>query len=209
MSETAADAPAADVVESTPAPVEPTPPAETATPEPKPELVEAPATGTDNTDIEQLRSEISKWQAMSRKNEARAKENADKAKRLDEIEEANKTEQQKLTERATRAETALAEAKTMALRAEKSASTGVPMALIPSGTEEEMEAAIAAYQGALAAALKSRPAPAAAPAQVVTAAADSTKVKQLTRADLQSMNPQQVLEAQRNGQLDDLMGKSS
>lgn len=208
MSENAADTPTETAAEPAPVQVEQASPAEAATPEPAPELVQE-TSATEAVDIEHLRSEITKWQAMSRKNEARAKENADKAKRLDEIEEANKTELQKITDRATRAETALKEAETLAKRAEKSASTGVPIALIPAGTEEEMEAAILAAQGYVTSALKSRPVPAAAPAQVVTAASDSTKVKQLTRADLQSMNPQQVLEAQRNGQLDDLMGKSS
>jgi hypothetical protein len=209
MSENAADLTApieAQPESAASAPVEPVAPAEPveSTPEPDP----APATGTD-VDVDQLKADIARWQAMSRKNEARAKENADKAKRLDEIEEANKTELQKISDRAARAETALAEAKMLALRAEKSASTGVPMALIPAGPEEAMEEAIAAFQGALTTALKSRPGPAAAPAQVVTTGAESTKVKQLTRADLSSMSSQQVLEAQRNGQLDELMGKSS
>jgi hypothetical protein len=200
-----------------PAPVtEPAPTAEPAAPaEPAPAAPSdpsAPATGSDPlAEVAKWQAEATKWQALSRKNEARAKENAEKAAKYTEIEEANKTEFQRLTDRAQKAETELQQARTLALRAEKSASTGVPMALIPAGSEEEMDAAVAAYQGALSAALNSRAAqtPAAAPAQLVTAPADSTKVTQLTRADLQSMSPQEIIQAQRDGRLNDLMGKST
>ena len=54
-------------------------------------------------------AEVAKWKAMSRKNEERAKENEAAAKRLAEIEEANKTESEKLQARAEAAEKALAE----------------------------------------------------------------------------------------------------
>lgn len=162
-------------------------------------------------------AEVEKWKALSKKNEARAKANADKAQRFDEIEEANKSEQQKLLDRAEKAERDRDDLQKLAMRAEKAASTGVPMTAIPNGTEEEMDAAITAFQGAVAAGiaagvaaeLKNRPS-AAAPAQIVTANGDSTKVKQITsRAELQSMTHTQILEAQKDGRLDEMMRKNS
>jgi hypothetical protein len=201
-----------------------TTPAETSVEPPAPAPVapvDAPATVETPSDAEptatetgpDLAAEVEKWKALSKKNEARAKANADKALEFDKIEEANKTEQQRLLERAEKAEQERNELQTLATRAEKSASTGVPMSAIPDGTEEQMDEAIAAFKGALASAvaeaLKARPS-AAAPAQIVTATPESTKVKQITsRTELQSMTPQQILDAQRDGRLDGLMGKSS
>lgn len=58
------------------------------------------------------------WKAEARKWESRAKENSAAAKRLAEIEEANKTEAQKLAERVEAAEKAAAEAQAKAMRRE-------------------------------------------------------------------------------------------
>ncbi|MFE6785189.1 hypothetical protein ACFVFF_23320 [Streptomyces sp. NPDC057680] len=80
---------------------EPTP---EAPPAPAPEQ---PATGPEPTTEERvaaLEAERDKWQSLSRKQEERAKANADKAKRFDELEAASKTEAEKLAERATAAE---------------------------------------------------------------------------------------------------------
>lgn len=73
--------------------------AETQVEQPTEQAVEQPAE----------QSEVDKWKALARKNEARAKENADKAKRLDELEEANKSELEKLLARAEAAEAKIAE----------------------------------------------------------------------------------------------------
>lgn len=54
-------------------------------------------------------AEAEKWKTLSRKNEQRATENAEKAKKFDEHEEANKTELEKLKERAEAAERVNAE----------------------------------------------------------------------------------------------------
>ena len=51
-----------------------------------------------------LADEVEKWKSLSKKNEARAKENAEKAKRLDDIEASSKSELEKLTDRLTKAE---------------------------------------------------------------------------------------------------------
>ena len=67
--------------------------------EPKP--VEKPETGDKD-----WKAEAEKWKALSRQNEGTAKANADAAKRLAEIEESQKSESQKLTDAATKAQEA-------------------------------------------------------------------------------------------------------
>jgi membrane protein involved in colicin uptake len=54
-------------------------------------------------------AEAEKWKTLSRQNEQRAKDNADKAKKFDEHEEANRTELEKVQARADAAEKAVAE----------------------------------------------------------------------------------------------------
>ncbi|PYY63620.1 hypothetical protein DEJ30_11955 [Curtobacterium sp. MCPF17_003] len=54
-------------------------------------------------------AEAEKWKTLSRQNEQRAKDNAEKAKKFDEHEEATKTELDKLKERAEAAEKVNAE----------------------------------------------------------------------------------------------------
>jgi len=78
------------------------PPEASAVPAPEP-----PATGAEPSAEERLaalEAERDKWQSLSRKQEERAKANADKAKRFDELEAASKTEAEKLAERAAAAE---------------------------------------------------------------------------------------------------------
>ena len=58
------------------------------------------------------------WKQKAREQEKRAKENADAAKRLGEIEEAQKSEAEKAAERLTRAEQRAVEAEAKALRRE-------------------------------------------------------------------------------------------
>lgn len=98
-----------------------------------------PATG----DLEKALAEAEKWKALSRKNEEQAKANADKAKRFDEIEEANKTEQEKLLARAEAAEKKLAEREAQdaakSLAAEVAEAKGVPATALRGSTREELE----------------------------------------------------------------------
>jgi hypothetical protein len=87
--------------------------------------------------------EVAKWKALARKHEQQAKANADKAKRLDELEEASKSEQQKLMERAEAAEKAAADAQSRLLRAEVAAQKGLTAqmaARLVGSTKEELEA---------------------------------------------------------------------
>lgn len=99
------------------------------TPETPAGTVEAPA--QDTTD----------WKAEARKWEARAKENAPAARRLAELEEAQKTEIQKATERAEQAERELAQTRLDAARHKVAAQHGVPADLLSGSTEDELEAA--------------------------------------------------------------------
>lgn len=153
-----------------------------------------------------LAAEVAKWKALSKKNEARAKENADKAKRLDEIEEASKTELQKLQDRLTQAEAEADEARTEKLRSDIARETGVPAELIHGTTAEAMHAAA---EAALAYKGSAKP-PIAPPANIVTSDGKPPKVDQITsRDELKSMTPQQILAAEKAGRLDGLMGKST
>lgn len=86
--------------------------------------------------IERLRNE-------NREIKRQAAELRTKAQRLDELEEASKTEQQKANDRAAAAEKAATEATTKLLRYEVAAAKGVPAKLagrLQGSTREEMEA---------------------------------------------------------------------
>lgn len=87
--------------------------------------------------------EVAKWKALARKHEAQAKANAEAARRLDELENAQKSEQQRLTERAESAEKAAQEANSRLLRAEVAMEKGLPATLaarLTGSTKEELEA---------------------------------------------------------------------
>lgn len=93
-------------------------PAQAAPEAPKPQEPAAP----ESTEID--------WKAKSREWEKRAKENSTAAARLAELEEAQKTEAQKLSERAEVAEKELAAARHDSLRSRVAISKGVPADLV-------------------------------------------------------------------------------
>jgi hypothetical protein len=171
------------VTNTTNAPV-PTPPAA----QPAAPADPAPAQETD-------------WKAMARKWEANAKENSEAAKKLAAIEEANKTEAEKLADRATKAEARAAEAERKAFAATK----GIPASLIHGTTEAEWEAAATealTWRG-------EAPKPPAAPSangQGKVGDPIGAVGSQLTAADLELMSPTQVNEARRAGRLKTLLG---
>ena len=75
----------------------------------------------------------------------------DKARRLDELEEAQKTEAQKLADRLAAAEAKAQAAELKALRSEIAQAKGVPAALLTGSTEDELNAsadALLAFRGA-------------------------------------------------------------
>ncbi|OII10521.1 hypothetical protein BIU97_10360 [Curtobacterium sp. MCBA15_009] len=59
--------------------------------------------------LQAAQAEAEKWKTLSRQNEQRAKDNAEKAKKFDEHEEANRSELEKVQARADAAEKAIAE----------------------------------------------------------------------------------------------------
>lgn len=88
-------------------------------------------------------ADAAKWKAMSRKHEAQAKSNSEAAKRLAEIEDANKSEQQKASDAAAAAEKRAVDAEGRALRFEVASEKNVPqklMKFLAGGTREEIEA---------------------------------------------------------------------
>lgn len=82
---------------------------------PTPGDVATPAQATD-APAPEPKVDDTDWKAEARKWEQRAKENAPAAKRLAEIEEANKSEAQKASERTAAAETRALEAEAKVLR---------------------------------------------------------------------------------------------
>ena len=122
--------------------------------------VTEPGAGTATEPTEQVettepdyRAEAEKWKALARQNEARAKANAEKATRLDQLEEAQKTELQKAEERATAAEQRAAAAILAAEKTAIAAKTGVDPALLAGATPEELQAsadALLAWRGTTA-----------------------------------------------------------
>lgn len=100
---------------------------------------ETPALATEPTsEAKDWEAEAKKWKELSRHNEARARENAEKAKAFDELEEANKTELQKAMERAEAAEKELGQLRVQTKRAGIAAEYGVPVSLVSGSTAEEM-----------------------------------------------------------------------
>lgn len=99
---------------------------------------------TPSPAVEETHVDTTDWKAESRKWEKRAKENATAAEKLRAIEEANKTEAQKLTERAEAAEAKVREfeaaAERRSWRAEVSKETGIPVDILRGDTREEIEA---------------------------------------------------------------------
>jgi hypothetical protein len=94
-------------------------------------------------------AEVETWKGHARTWEARAKENSDKAKSFDELEEANRSELDKATARAEAAEKIIADNKAKdeaaALRVEIAKAKGfeerkVPVTALRGTTREELEA---------------------------------------------------------------------
>lgn len=101
------------------------------------EVQEKPDTGTSKD----WEAEAAKWKALARKHETTARGNADAAKRLAEIEDAQKTEQQRLQDRATAAEQRAAHLQAANARLLAATTFGIPAELIDllgEGDEEQI-----------------------------------------------------------------------
>lgn len=147
-------------------------------------------------------AEARKWKELSRKNEARMKENAEKARLYDEAQEQGKSELQKAQEAAAKAEARAAALESKALRAQVAAAKGVDADLLSGSTQEELESSaerLLAWRGAQV--------PKGAPATDAGVRGEEIRaVKQLTREDLKKMSPSEILKARKDGQLNNIMG---
>lgn len=163
------------------------------------DAADAAAGTAQTTDWE---AEARKWKDLSRKNEARAKDNAEKARLYDKAQEEGKSELQKALEAAQKAEARATALETKVLRAQVAAAKGVDADLLAGSTQEELEASadrLLAWRGAKT--------PKAPPSS--DAGDRGTQIKaasQLTREDLQSMSPAEIVKARKDGRLNNLMG---
>lgn len=167
---------------------------------------EKPTETVGQGDLEKALADVEKWKALSRKNEQQAKENAEKARKFDEAEEANKTELEKALARAEAAEKAIAEREAKdqaaALAQEIAKEKGIADASVLRGsTKEELEAHADQLLSLL-------PKPTgAAPADGQGKTGRIGAPKQITNRDqLRNMTPQEIEQARKEGQLDGLLG---
>ncbi|MEV0823845.1 hypothetical protein [Nonomuraea rubra] len=174
-------------------------------------------TGTETApDIDALKNEVAKWRTMSRKHEANAKATS---KQLEELQAANLSDAEKAIAEA-RAEgerTAVTKLSTRLASAELTAEAAKAGAQLPDvefinfgkfvGTDGDVDA------DAVKAFVKSLPKVGGKPKFDPDALGGSgdgsgSKVRQLTRDDLKRMNFEQIEEARKKGQLNDLLGIS-
>lgn len=75
--------------------------------------------------VDQLQEQLAHWKDMARKNEGRAKENADAARKLHEIEDAQKSDVQRLTEQLDAAQVRVKEFEVRDVRAQAARDAGL------------------------------------------------------------------------------------
>lgn len=178
-----------------------------------PKADEAPDTDESETD---LKAELEKWKALSRKNEQQAKANAQAAKELDALKKESLTDQERLIE-STREETRLAvrlEYASKLVDAElKSALTGRTVegnALLAFDKSQFIDAAgdidTEAVQAWVEAHTKT-PEPSIPDLGQGIRGRTAGAVQIRSASDLESMTPQDILAARKDGRLDALMGK--
>lgn len=104
-----------------------------------------PAQGeaTEATTVEQLANDVD-WKAKSREWERRAKDNKAAADKLAELEEAQKTAEQRAAERLAEAERRAVEFEAKATRAEVAAASGIPADVL-AGPEDSTAEAMGAF----------------------------------------------------------------
>lgn len=147
-------------------------------------------------------AEARKWKELSRKNESRMKENAEKARLYDEAQEQGKSELQKAQEAAAKAEARAAAMEAEAMRAKVAAATGVDADLLSGSSEEELRASAERLLAWRAAQI-----PKGAPATDAGVRGEEIRAaKQLTRDDLKKMSPSEIIKARKDGQLNNIMG---
>lgn len=169
----------------------------------EPVAQDAPAAAAEDTAPQvDWEAEARKWKELSRKNESRMKENAEKARLYDEAQEQGKSELQKAQEAAAKAEARAAAMEAEAMRAKVAAATGVDADLLSGSSEDELRASaerLLAWRGAQI--------PKGAPAADAGVRGDEIRAaRQLTREDLKKMSPAEIIKARQDGQLNNIMG---
>lgn len=152
-------------------------------------------------------SEAEKWKALARQNEARAKANAEKATKFDEMEEQSKTELQKAIEAAEAEKKRATALEIQVLKAQVAAKHNVDARFLVGTTEEELTTcaeSLLEWRGTQA------------PKEPVsTSSKDAGNLgapiggaAQLTHEDLKTMTPQAINKARLEGHLNNIMGVS-
>ncbi|MBS4999070.1 MAG: hypothetical protein KHZ32_03425 [Actinomyces sp.] len=165
---------------------------------------ETPAAAAAEDTAQQVdwEAEARKWKELSRKNESRMKENAEKARLYDEAQEQGKSELQKAQEAAAKAEARATALETKVLRAQVAAAKGVDADLLSGTSQEELEASADRLI-----AWRSAQTPKGAPSSDAGVRGEQIRaVKQLTREDLKKMSPAEIIKARQDGQLNNIMG---
>ncbi|MDF7641732.1 hypothetical protein PT279_09065 [Bifidobacterium sp. ESL0784] len=111
-----------------------------------------PATGVEgttgnegqNTEVTDWKAEAEKWKSLSRKNEAQAKSNADKARQFDEFQESQKTELQKAQDEAAKYKAEFEAQQVKSLQAETAAKNNIPVSLLTATTQDALDAQVKA-----------------------------------------------------------------
>ena len=168
-----------------------------------PTAQDAPAAAAEAT-AQQVdwEAEARKWKELSRKNESRMKENAEKARLYDEAQEQGKSELQKAQEAAAKAEARAAAMEAEGMRAKVAAATGVDADLLSGSSEEELRASAERLL-----AWRSAQVPKGAPSADAGVRGDEIRAaRQLTRDDLKKMSPAEIIKARQDGQLNNIMG---
>lgn len=171
--------------------------------EPTPEPV-AEVVNEDPKPEPDWKSESRKWESRAKDNLAAAKANEGAAQRLAEIEEASKTEAQKSAERLAALESQVKSYETQKQIADWKAAvaeaTGIPASVLSGSTREEIEA----HAEALKPLIGQSPAGPVVPSEGTGAPRGG--LSQLSKGDLDSMSPEQINTARREGRLNKLLG---
>lgn len=147
------------------------------------------------------------WKEMSRKNEARAKSNAEKAQKFDELEEQSKSELQKAIERAEAAEKRMQAAEAEALRARVGAEKGIDPGLLVGESEEEIREHAEKLLKWRGPGQSQEKQPASTSSNLSGDRGDQiSQVKQLSRDDLRHMSSKEIVQARKDGRLNEIMG---
>lgn len=177
-----------------------------------PEVVETP----ELSEMDQLKAEVDKWKSLSRKNEAQAKANVAAAKELEEIRKSQLSDTEKLIEQ-TKTETATAIRREFATKlVDAELKTQLTGRVVDSGAllafdksafiTEDGEIDSEAIQSWVEAHSNATEIPAPDLGQG-SRGTNPSKAQIRTRDELANMSPAEILEARKEGRLDNLMGK--